>query len=118
MKKIFSILLLGLMLIPLYWNGMSLIHYMVEHTHTFCTSEQNHEHSSTEDCHAICHITPQHDHGQIPNTVEFYELKQCVTTLSFFNHQFSFFNYTSTYSDYSLLRGRMLLADIFRPPIS
>jgi len=118
MKKISTILLLSLLLIPLFWNGMSFIHYLVEHTHTFCTSEQDHQHTLTEECPTICHITPQHEQDQIPHNIEFHELKQCITTCASFNAQFAFSYQISTNSDYTLLYGRILSEDIFRPPIS
>lgn len=118
MGKTLTILLLSLMLIPLCWNGMSFMHYLVEHTHTLCANEKDHQHPSAEDCHTICHIAPQQDQGPVPNKVEFYELKQYVTVFSCFDKQYSFSNAISTYSAYSLLYGRILLEDIFRPPIS
>jgi len=118
MKNTFTILLLSLLLIPLVWNGMSFIHYLVEHTHTFCASEQAHEHTSTEDCHTICHITPQHEQSQIPHNIEFHELKQCISTSTSFNNQFAFSYQFSTSSDYTLLYGRIISEDILRPPIS
>ena len=106
------------MLIPLIWNGVSFMHYLVEHTHTFCESEQNHHHSSTEDCQTICHIAPQHDHGQVPHNIEFYELKQCISPFSYFDTQLLLPNRTSICPDYSLLYKKIISKDIFRPPIS
>ena len=120
-RPIAIILLLNLLLLPLIWNGVNFIHYLVEHTHTFCESEQNHQHTSAEDCHTICHISPQPYQGQIPvEKIEFYELKQYITTFPLFlSNQFS----------YCLLLFLPILImhfflvessqnDIFRPPIS
>jgi hypothetical protein len=118
MRKISTILLLSFMVIPLFWNGASFIHYLVEHTHTFCASEQDHQHDSTEDCQTICHVSPQHDQGQIPHKIEFYELKQYVTASPSIEKQFSFSKSHSTNSEYALLHNRILSEDIFRPPIS
>jgi len=119
MKKFSSILLLSLMLIPFFWNAKSLIHYLVEHTHTFCASEQDHQHSPTDDCHTICLITTaQHDQAPIPTKTEFHELKQCITAFSSFNTHFLLTNHLSTNANYALLYGRIISEDIFRPPIS
>jgi len=106
------------MLIPLLWNGVNFLHYLVEHTHTFCASEENHQHTSTDECHTICHISPLHDQSQIPTKIEFYELKQCITAYSYFNIQSTFSNQLSTNNTFSFLYGRMISEDIFRPPIS
>ena len=118
MRKNYTIILFSLLLIPLIWNGVSFIHFLVEHTHTFCASEQDHQHTSTDICHTICHVSPQHDQGQIPHNIEFYELKQCITALPFFDKQFSSFNSININPEYSLLYNRIISEDIFRPPIS
>jgi len=103
MRKHSTILLLSLMLIPLLWNGMSLIHYLVEHTHSFCTNEQDHQHSSTEDCQIICHIAPQHAQGQIPHKLGFYKLKQYISPFSSFDVQSVSFAPISTNSMVNLI---------------
>ena len=111
-------LLFSLMLIPLLWNGMNFIHYLVEHTHTFCASEEDHQHTSSNDCQTICHITPSHDQGQLPTKIEFYELKQYITADSYLDIQDLFSNQLSTNTAFSFLYGRTISEDIFRPPIS
>lgn len=119
MRKLSTILLLSFMLIPLFWNGISLMHYLVEHTHSFCAGEQDHQHASTEDCETICHISPLHNQTQSPHkSIEFYELKQCITEFHFLNNQVLVINSKSTTPDYLLLYGRLLSDDIFRPPIA
>ncbi len=118
MKKTSTILLLSLMLFPLFWNSISFVHHLVEHTHTFCASEQDHQHTSTEDCQTICHISPQHDQGQVPHKIEFYELKQCLSSFSPFNTQLLLSNRISISPDYSLLYEKIISEDIYRPPIS
>ena len=120
MRKPSIILLLSLMLIPLLWNGINLIHYLVEHTHTFCASEQDHQHPSTEDCRTICYISTQHEESQIPHqSIVFYELKQCITTpFPFLKKQLLFFKTISTISNYLILHGRILSDELLRPPIS
>ena len=110
--------MLSLILIPLCWNGMSFIHYLVEHTHTFCASEDDHQHSSTEDCTNVYHVAPHHEQNQIPHKVEFYELKQYISSFSSFDTQLLLPNRTSICPDYSLLYEKILSEDIFRPPIS
>ncbi len=107
------------MLIPLLWNGASLLHYLVEHTHTFCASEENHQHQSMDDCQTICHILPSHEESQLPINIEFYELKQCITASSELYIQDKFLNQLSTITPFSsLFYGRIISEDIFRPPIS
>ncbi|MFK8008032.1 MAG: hypothetical protein AB8H03_16865 [Saprospiraceae bacterium] len=118
MKKLFIISLLSLMLIPLLWNGISFLHYVMEHTHTFCASEENHEHQLAGDCHTICQITPTHDKSQLPNKIEFYKLKQYVTAYTCLPIQSTFSNQLSTSTAFSFLYGRIISEDIFRPPIS
>ena len=118
MKKFTSILLLSFMMIPIFWNAMSFVHYLVEHTHTFCTNKQDHQHSSSDDCFKICNITQHHDQGQVPLKVEFYELKQYITPFSSFKTPIKFTNQLSSFTNYSSLYGRVILEDVFRPPIS
>jgi hypothetical protein len=118
MKQSFGILFLSLMLIPFFWNGLSLFHYMAEHTHTFCSTEQDHEHIPSEDCHTICHFSPDHGQAQIPNKVEFYELQQCITTNSYIKVVSICANIKSTNLSYAHLYSRSFSGNIFRPPIS
>jgi len=113
-----TLMLFSLLLIPLIWNGMNAVHYLVEHTHTFCASEQSHEHTSAEDCLTICHIAPQHERSQVPVKAEFYELKQCISASSSFNRPLALSKLLPSKADYLLLRGRVLSEGIFRPPIA
>lgn len=118
MKKLFTISLLSLVLLPIIWNGVSFFHYVIEHTHTFCESDINHEHTHANDCLNVYHISQNQDHDPLLSKIEFFELKQYITAFPFFDKQFSFSNITSTNSEYFLLYNRILSEDIFRPPIS
>jgi hypothetical protein len=106
------------MLFPFFWNGLSLIHYMAEHTHTFCNTELDHEHIPSEDCHTICHFSAEEGQAQIPNKVEFYELHQCITTNTYLEAESNWANANSTNLSYAHLYNRSFSGNIFRPPIS
>jgi len=112
------IILFGLLIVPLTWNAINFIHYLVEHTHTFCDSDFSHHHTSTEDCQTICHFTPQHQQNKIPNKVEFYELKQCISSISYYSIEHVDLFQLSTNLNYIPLYGRDNVNSIFRPPIS
>lgn len=80
MKKLATILLLKLMLLPVIWNGIGLWHYVVEHTHTFCTTDSTeHFHQTPKDCVSICQLTNNQPHQQLPTVNEYHELKTCIT---------------------------------------
>lgn len=78
MKQTSVILLLILLLLPIIWNGVTLFHYVVEHTHTFCQTEAEHAHATPDDCLAIFQLAENHNQNQLPAPVksEFKELKQ------------------------------------------
>ena len=101
------------MLLPPIWNGASFIHFLVEHTHAFCSSDVEHEHSSTDDCHTICHIALETEKGTFPNSkVEFYELKQFIPAFSDFDSAGSVSDLHSTNFSHSHLHGRIIYDDL------
>lgn len=81
MRQTPTILLLTLILLPIFWNGISLVHYAIEHTHTFCQSEDEHAHSNPNDCLSIFQLSEYDNHNQLPasKNSEFQELKQYIT---------------------------------------
>ena len=115
MKKVSILLILSLVLLPVIWNGIGLLHYMVDHTHTFCLDDSDHTHQPVEECLSICQITPNQSQ-HIPTLNDYQELKQYLT----FNknllpitilpvNQFNF-------KDPHLLESSFS-TDIFHPPI-
>jgi len=118
MKNLSIIMFLSLILSPIVWNGLNFIHYVVEHTHTFCLSDTDHNHIKPNECSHIYHITHQQDRDQIPLNIEFYELKQYTTALSSLTAQDFLSNFTPTNTNFSFLYGRIFPNDILRPPIS
>ena len=117
MKNSFLILLIGLMFLPVIWNGLSLFHYVVEHTHVFCDSGTNHDHDSSQDCLSFCHINKYQEHHHPVSTIEFFELKQYITPAHLFVIQPSSFTLLTTNNKSSIFNGRIYSNKIFHPPI-
>lgn len=120
MNKLITILLLSVVSLPIMWNGLGFIHYLTEHTHTFCSdNKDDHQHSS-DDCLTICHLFQHQDqnHNQISNKVEFYELKNYIKTDLSMDIQFVYSNHNITNNNLSHHFGRSHLNDVFHPPIS
>lgn len=117
MKNLSIILLLSLVLIPIVWNGVSFLHYLVEHTHTFCENDADHEHSSTDHCLTMYHLGQSHDHHQVPTKTEFYELKQFINNFSSFNIPAFITNLSETDVIHSTRFGRLYINEVFQPPI-
>lgn len=67
---------------PIIWNGITLFHFVVEHTHTFCEEDLAHEHADTDDCLSIFQLSINQDQDQVPSPtkIEFKELKQYLTS--------------------------------------
>ncbi|MFT4761963.1 MAG: hypothetical protein ACI9XO_001044 [Paraglaciecola sp.] len=118
MKKLPAILLLTLVLLPVIWNGVSFFHFIVEHTHTFCGNDADHEHSSTHDCLNIYHLTEYQDHEQILVKTEFFELKQYITNYPTLNIPILLSTSSAVKFESSFLYGKILTDGIFRPPIA
>ena len=80
-KQTSIILLLSLLLFPIVWNGISLLHYAVEHTHTFCQTETEHSHPNPDNCLSIFELADNQNQPQLPATtkIEFKELQQYLT---------------------------------------
>ncbi len=110
-------MLLSLVLLPIIWNGLGFLHYVVEHTHIFCITDADHEHKSPHECSDIYHVNQSQDHDHLPTNIEFYELKQYITTLSSLNIQPFSAALTATNAGASLNHGRIFSDDIFHPPI-
>ncbi|MFK7980626.1 MAG: hypothetical protein AB8G86_11635 [Saprospiraceae bacterium] len=118
MKKLATILLLNLMLLPVIWNGIGLVHYVVAHTHTFCTNDStdNHTHDEIEACLSICQLTDIQPHQQLPVTNDYFELKICITKNSFLNTFALSLTNQVNFTD-SYLLEKSFSDDIFHPPI-
>ena len=78
MKQTSIILLLSLLLFPIIWNGISLLHYAVEHTHTFCERDSEHSHPNPDDCLSIFELSEVQNQSELPSTTkrDFQELQQ------------------------------------------
>ncbi len=116
MKVLNSIVILSLILSPIFWNGLSLVHYMVEHTHAFCLNDEDHNHQSVDECETICSLHSQDD--PVPSQkIEYQEFKQYITTLSTLNIKSPFSTLAATKAVTSLHYGRIYSNDVFHPPI-
>ena len=117
MKRIVTIILVNLMLLPVIWNGLGLLHYVVAHTHTFCTTDSaEHAHQTPADCISLCQLTNNQPHQQLPITNDYYELKTCLTSTLFFNTLLLSSTNQSNFVDPFLLETHFL-TNIFHPPI-
>ena len=80
MKQAFVIFLLSLLLLPISWNAISLVHYLVEHTHTLCQETTDHAHPNPENCLSVFQLAEkQNQHQPTTTNIEFQELKQYLT---------------------------------------
>ncbi len=118
MKKTSTLVLLAVLVIPLIWNGVNCLHFLVEHTHAFCVTEQGHQHSPIEDCQNTGHMVIQHDQGHLPERPKFYELQQCISITSFYNSQKTLDRQFYAETNFTSISGRMTSGKVFRPPIS
>jgi len=115
-KQTSIILLLTLLLLPIIWNGITLFHFVVEHTHTFCQEDLAHAHSNTEDCLTIFQLSENHNQLPSPTKSEFKALKQYLASnlylapiLPYTFQQINFINPSLTDDAFS--------KDVFQPPI-
>ena len=115
MKQLKILLLLSLVLLPVIWNGISVFHHLVEHTHTFCQDPSDHTHTTAEDCLTICKITPNHQH-QIPTHNDYQELKQYLTPNLPYNTHSNSISLQMNFEE-PHLSGYYFSDDIFHPPI-
>ena len=78
MKLTSVIFLLILLQLPVIWNGISFIHYVIEHTHTLCSTTTEHAHPDPENCLSVFQLAESQRSNQFPpaTTIEFQELKQ------------------------------------------
>lgn len=117
MNKLPIILLLSLTLLPIIWNGVGLFHYIVEHTHTFCLDETDHDHATADDCLNICHINQSQHQHQVLVQNEYQELKLYLTPKLFFNPLSASPITLTNFSEPSFC-DNPLPEDIFHPPIA
>lgn len=99
------------------WNGVTLFHFVVEHTHTFCEDETTHTHTSTEECLTIFQLSQSHDQMPAQTNNEFQKLKQFIaptllvaTAVQPNLQQSNFINLH--------LKEELFLKAIFQPPIA
>ena len=101
---------------PILLNGVGFLHYLVEHTHTFCADDSHGDHAPSEDCHSIYHLGLNQDHQQVPTEIKFHELKQLLA----FETGIFIKSITTTNSTLSIYPsshlGRLHLIDVFQPP--
>lgn len=117
-KQTLVILLLSLLLFPIIWNGVSLIHYAVEHTHTFCQTEAEHSHPNPDNCLSVFELSDNQNKSQLPTNTksDFQEIQQYLSPNLAFNstlllslQQINFVNPS--------LPDNFFLKDVFLPPI-
>ena len=80
MKQALVISIISLLLLPIFWNGLALFHYVVEHTDLFCHSEL--EHSHPNNCLTLTIFQSSQSQNQLPSPtkIEIQELKlYCLT---------------------------------------
>lgn len=117
MKLLSVISLLCLLSFPIFWNGISLIHYVVEHTHTFCETDLEHSHPNPDDCLTILQLAENNSQSQLPSTtkIEFQDLQQYLTpNLYLTSIAFSSFS-AINFANFSLPNDGYL-KDVFHPP--
>ena len=105
------------MLLPVIWNGIGLWHYVMEHTHTFCTENSTeHSHDDLDDCISICQLVNNQPNQLLPTNNDYHELKTCLTPNPFFNTLlFSLTNQANFITPFLL--EIHFFDDIFHPPI-
>ena len=74
-------------------------------------------HTSANDCLIVYHMTENQDHDQFLSKIEFYELKQYISTLSSLNIEPPFSSLAASKAESSFLYSRIISDGIFRPPI-
>lgn len=115
-RRTLPILLLYLMLIPVIWNGASMVHYLVEHTHALCNTTDEHIHVASENCLTICVVDNHQSEGQILTVTDYKELNiyllvpQILTIVSVGGNQ------PQQFLSPTLL-NHLYSNDIFHPPI-
>lgn len=118
MKQTSIILLLSLLVFPIIWNGISLFHYAVEHTHTFCETDTEHSHPDPDNCLSIFELSDKQNQSQLPSTnkVEFQDLQQYLTPNLALNpmHSLSFQQINFIHS---FLPDDGFSKDVFLPPV-
>lgn len=118
MRKLAIILCLNLMMLPVIWNGIGLLHYVMEHTHTFCEADlAEHTHQIPDDCISICQLTVSQSNQQLPTTNDYYELKICLVQIPFFKRLLHNPSNKENFIESYLLESHFS-DDIFNPPIS
>ena len=118
MKQTSVILLLALLLLPIIWNGVSLFHHIIEHTHTFCQTESGHVHSNPDNCLSIFQLAESHNQNQLssPTKSEFKELKQYLTS-NLYSTLIRVLPFQQmNFEDIALL-DNLFIKDVFHPPI-
>lgn len=115
MRQASVILLFSLLLLPTIWNGVSLFHFAVEHTHTFCSTDEDHSHSNPTHCASIFQLTDSQ--SQLPSTtkIDFQELKQFLTPNLEFRQRL-FLSFPQNYFITPSLLDNGFSKDIFHPP--
>jgi len=117
-KQTSVILLLTLLLFPIVWNGISLFHYAVEHTHTFCQTDSEHSHPNPDNCLSIFELTESQSQSELPISTksEFQELQQYFTpNLDLYPMQLLSFQQVNFVTSSHLEKG--FSKDVFLPPI-
>lgn len=76
-----TIILLCLISLPVVWNSVMLVHYLVAHTHAFCHNINPHEHTPVNDCKDLCNIEFNKEvNDQYPvQKTEYFEIKNCLS---------------------------------------
>ncbi|MEM6316791.1 MAG: hypothetical protein AAF960_03930 [Bacteroidota bacterium] len=67
-------------MLPILWNGFSLIHFTVVHTHAICGDKAAHYDQNIVNCTAVCQLTHESNNSPAPSpNNDFQEIKQYLT---------------------------------------
>ena len=119
MNKFIVVILSSLIMSPVFINGWGLIHHLVEHTHVFCESQDDHTHASVSDCKSNCgdqfyNSLKNETHSN--QQLEYQDLNQFCTSISTHNSS-TFIKKNITESFHLFIFTQNYIEDIFHPPI-
>ncbi|MFK7934801.1 MAG: hypothetical protein AB8G22_14935 [Saprospiraceae bacterium] len=110
------ILLFCLALLPVLWNGTSLVHFLVEHTHALCANEDDHSHPTAKECATICAFDAPSSEQPTATQHDYQELKIYLTLSEYLPTQIVISNRQPSFPKVNLWEN-LFCPDIFHPPI-
>ncbi|MEM1118956.1 MAG: hypothetical protein AAGJ18_00820 [Bacteroidota bacterium] len=119
MRRESPIILLLLILSPVLWNGIHVLHHLIPHTHAFCLADSEDNLHDIADCKYIHQLVHQQSHqpNQPKSTItDYYELKTCLSEQPTSNNHFLGLTNQINFIEPFLLE-EPFSDDIFHPPI-